>query len=910
MVRKRIFSIVVFIIVISGILFLTSFTSAFVLNGTVFDINGNRLANATINITVRSTTNWGIVGYNFTTSNESGWFNITVTNNALWMYEPKTTHINTTIPTKNYSDYVGQSLPAFPSFMYDQLGSLNSYLRPAGSFNLTAINSTGQRTAFNYQIKDVLLGYPVADSFNFESGGVFEANVVVPADRNYSVMIFPNQSLPVSFSWNNFSSSATYNITTPASGNNISHYNGTTKTVNKQFNITMSLPRINGTANFTGAINVTGLDNFTIVAYLMEAGNMVHATYGSMLYNMSAFTGGTDVFFANNATFNMSLPASAETTTYLLFATGRNGTNYLGAFANLTIQYGASPVNIDFMMRGLLGNLSYIGLDNAGDFSNKKLVASAKQGFQLVNKTNSSLSQAFSHIEITVNYSNWGNVPEFTWMEEIPQTGNGNFSIPLLNVTGIKEMNIFTGGGDYAPRRVELTVAQILSRRHVQGGSNLNLSMYNITMNSFSAGDIDGQMVASNISMALYISNSSCDVPSPASNCLIGGSGQNMSNFNPMSAIMGGGKLSFRMGTGNISVHYVNVDMLASGPPEALFDDSATDRTSGSAFDQAVRFGSGGPTIYDFILVSIPYAETVGSGLNDSNDVNMTIPLLYDDNWNAIWNTSANGTSAGALANNFTHYVAKQSEWTYLLGQNNCTTNVNEFNVSRPCYIDKTGNVIWIRLPHFSGTGPSIVGSVVAAATTTTTTSPVGGGGGGNVTEPTTAWTLTYSITEKQISKGYSQALAVKNRVKVPVEGKDHFVGVVGIDDKGATINVSSTPQQALLLIGGSKKFDVTNDSYYDLKVTLNSINNSKANITIIAIKEKMTEEASKTDNKLNDDVNPSLNNTENKDDETSETSAKSSKTLLIILGILVLIIVVAVIAKLVKEKKYYKRGY
>ncbi len=817
---------------VASILLIAS-ASAFILNGTVYDINGNPLANATINVTTRSVIDWSIAASNATTTNGSGWFNITLPSVATWMYSPLITHMNTTLPTRNYSDYVGQALPTFPSMMFDMMGSLNSYLREAGTFNLTAINSSGGRIAFNYQIKDTSLGYPIAQSFD-AGGGVFEVSIVVPTNKNYSIMIFPNQSLPVSFSWNNFSSRATYNITTPASGLNISHYNGTTRTVNKQFNVSMSVPRVNGTANFTAAINVTGLNNFTVVAYLMESGNIIHATYGAMPYNLSAFVGSTDIFNANNGTYNLSLPASAETTSYMLFATGRNGTNYLGAFANLTIQYGASPANIDFVMRGLLGNLSYIGLDNAGNFASKQYVATAKQTFQLVNKTNSSLSQAFAHVQVTVNYSAYG-VPEFTWVENIPQTGNGNFSLPLLNGTAIKEMSVFVGGGNYAPKRITPRIDQILSGRHLQGGTNNNLSAYNISINSFSPSSIDGQMAASNISMNLYISNATCDVPSPASSCLVGGSGQNMSSFNPMSAIMGGGKLSFRMGTGNISVHYVNVDMMASGPPDALFDSSTTDRSSGSAFDQAVRFGSGGPRIYDFILVSIPYIETAGSGLNDANDVNMTIPTLYDDNWNVLWNTTANGSTASALSGNFSHYVAKQSEWNYLLGQTNCTTTASELNASRPCYIDKTGNLIWIRLPHFSGTGPSIVGTTVAAASTTAATTG-GGGGGDSVT--TVVWTQTFSVSEKQISEGYTVALPEKARVRLMIGTEEHSVGVLSVSATSATIQIASTPQNATLTVGETKKFEVTNDTFYDLKVTLNSISAGKANLTIASVHE------------------------------------------------------------------------
>ena len=152
MVKNRGFYFLV-IVFLLGILLFLPLLSAFEFNGTVYDINGNRIANATVNITVRSTTDWSIAGYNATTSNESGWFNITVPNNAQWMYQPKISHINISIPTKNYTDYIGQTLPAFPSFMFDVLGSPNFYLGDAGTFNLTAINSSGGRIAFNYQIK-------------------------------------------------------------------------------------------------------------------------------------------------------------------------------------------------------------------------------------------------------------------------------------------------------------------------------------------------------------------------------------------------------------------------------------------------------------------------------------------------------------------------------------------------------------------------------------------------------------------------------------------------------------------------------------------------------------------------------------------------------------------------------------
>lgn len=890
--RELIFTIfIVFLVLISGD------ASAFQFNGTVYGINGNALANATINVTSRTTNGFTVVASNTTTSNESGWFNMSIAENDAWLFQPIITSRNTSIPTANYTSYIGQNLPSFPKFVYDNLGGTKYYLREAGNFNLTAINSTGSRIAFNFQIKDTTLGYPIAENFNFASGGVLEVGVAVPADRNYSIMIFPNQSLPISYEWDNFTSRATYNLTTPANGNNISHYNGTTRTVHKQFNTSLSFPAIQGFFNLSGNIaNASGWREIAIIPYILEPGNMIHATYGALPYNLSAFLGAGDWYDTINGTYNISLPASAENAKYVLFAiavnvTGPNRFAVYGGVANLTLTYGASNVRLNFTLLGMLGNLSNFTLDNAANFTNKKQLTVVKQSFQLINKTNSSLSQAFSHVEITVNYSQWG-CNEFTWMEQVPQSGNGNFSIPLLNVTGIKEMNIFIGGGDYAPKRIELTPAQIINKSHMQGGSNLNLSMFNISINTFNAGEIEGTMAATNILMVLYTSNSTCDVPSPASTCLIGGSNQNMSSFNPMSSIIGGGKLSFRMGTGNISVHYVNVDMLASGPPEALFDDSATDRTSGNSFDQAVRFGSGGPTIYDFVLVSIPYSEAAGSGLNDSGDINITIPLLYDDNWNIVWNTTLNGTSSSALGNNLSHYSIRQSEWSYLLGQTNCTTSTNQFNSSRPCYIDKTGNVAWIRLPHFSGSGPSILGTKVASVTTSSTASAAASSSVGGAKE--TKWVTVQVLTKEQFDVGYTRELSASQQVSFNVGEEKHSFGVKSLTLNSALIVVNSTPQEATLNIGDSKKFELTKDDFYDIQATLHSIKANKANVTIKAIKEKIetpvsNQETSKAGSEAKGE------NQETEADKQVESKKPQSPIIInVIIAVIILIIILA----------------
>ncbi|HLC90354.1 MAG TPA: hypothetical protein VJI15_01160 [Candidatus Nanoarchaeia archaeon] len=683
---------------------------AFEFNGTVLDVSGNALNNSLVNITIRNT-DFSIYGYNSTTTNASGWFNLTVADVTNAFYEMRLTWTNT---TTNSAEWVGQNMPAFPSQALKEIAGTSYYLREAGTFNVTAVNTSGGTVSFRYQIKDQKLGYPVAS--NFDSLVNF-SSIILPRDRNYSILIYPDASMPVSFNWNNFSSASSYTI------NPLSLYNVTTRTLHYRFNTTTNLVQVTGYLNYSG---INGWDEFNVVPYLLEPGNMVHLEFGDLPFNLSSAIGGSDVYNLTSGFYNISLPSTpAETSLILLFATARNGSTRIGGFRNISsVGSGLNSFNFTSLYP-LLGTAGNITMDTLGP-SNAN-VSTAKQVFTIVNASNSTMENINGHIEVTVDYSSYQAI-EFTWMLDIEQGSVSNFSVPLLNATGIKEMNVFLSGGagDFAPKKKTYTVADLQTRQRI-----------NVT--SFNPGDVDGAAL-SGLKIALLKSNSSCDLPAPNSACYVGSSESGQAfgeedGFNPMSAILGGGKLSFRMGllSSGIMVHYVNVDMLASGPPDALFDDSTTTDTS-SGFSAAMRFGSGGPSIYDFVLISLPYAETAGTGLDDSGQVTMNISILYDDDWNVIWNTSTNGSDASALAGNFSHYAARQAEWGYLLNSSVCGTDQTVINYTRPCFINTSNNRIWVRLPHFSGTSPSITGSTVAAvsSSSSSSSSSSGGSGGGS----------------------------------------------------------------------------------------------------------------------------------------------------------------------------------
>jgi len=651
--------------------------AAFEFNGTVYDTNRAVLDNALVNITVYTIGAQGptLINSSSATTNATGWFNLSASDNSNSMLKLIITHRNSTL---NFVDYVGQILPIIPQLLYSSLSyPINFYLKDAGTINITAVNSTGSLIPFAYMIKDTILGYEVSMNQNVSASGI---EIYVPKNKNYSIMIWPatgdnNHFVPVSYEWNNFSST---NDFTFGSSINKSTYNATTRILNKVFNTSESFAWVSGYINDS---SISSWDNFTIVPYVLEPSDMTFMSMGGLPYNTSAWRPGSysDTYNLSNGFFNITLPYSAtETVRYLLFAAAQNGSEYRGSYRNITVN--GDTTGFNFTMYGLLGSVNNINM--SGSMGGVHIVNTKKQVFNLVNST-SILQNANAHTETTVDYSNYG-CNEITLMEDV-STGAATFYLPLLNVTGIKKMMIYTM--DKAPKKTKLTVAEIQSNN-------------NITLSAFSPGGIDDVISESDINISLYVSNSSCNVPFPPAGCLI--SNSNSDSFNPFSIVIGGGDLSLRMSYNNITVHYKNVNMLASGPPDAMFDSSANESESGSGLEAAWRFGSAGPEIYDEVLIGIPYDDTV----EESAPFSILLTDLYDDenNWASIWNSTGdpNAENFSTVADgDYAEY--NQSWFNNSAGGMNCSrTDVNE-----QCYVNTTYNMIWIKIPHFSGIGPT-----------------------------------------------------------------------------------------------------------------------------------------------------------------------------------------------------------
>lgn len=132
---------------------------------------------------------------------------------------------------------------------------------------------------------------------------------------------------------------------------------------------------------------------------------------------------------------------------------------------------------------------------------------------------------------------------------------------------------------------------------------------------------------------------------------------------------------------------------------------------------------------------------------------------------------------------------------------------------------------------------------ITPAAVTEDTTSSGGSSGGGGGGAALTG--LTYIVNDEQFKAGYTKELAVNDSVKVNVNNESHKVKIISVTSITAQIEVSSEIQLATLTIGDTRRFDVTEDDYYDISVALNSINStsSKAEFTVKSIYEQVTQE-------------------------------------------------------------------
>jgi PGF-pre-PGF domain-containing protein len=399
---------------------------------------------------------------------------------------------------------------------------------------------------------------------------------------------------------------------------------------------------------------------------------------------------GTVVDILNSTTgyYQLAIPGStaSENRSYFIAAYASNntanaaGTLHFGGFVNVSL---SADTSMNITLRPLAGSLA-LGTN----------VNTSKVSFNLIDGTNNqSAGQSFVFAE--VNYTVTGG-PRVEANLIINANSTGGFSIPLYNTTtaGAKSAKLKIFSNRFSPREIVYTPAQIT------GNASINITLQTFELKS-------PENVALEATIYFMVSNSTCDVPYPNlatidnGGCLL--SSADDDSFNPLKALAMG-KTSLRIQqTSGVTLHYVGVDLLASGPPDAVYNDSRVASTSSSTnLADIWRFGSLGPKIYDKVIIGIPYNE---STTNENGTFKMKIPYFYDNDWNVIWNISANDTSQ--LPDGYGDY----NSTTYTGYINGTGITCSKTVATSTCYANLTNNTIWMTIPHFSGTGPEVNGS-------------------------------------------------------------------------------------------------------------------------------------------------------------------------------------------------------
>lgn len=393
-------------------------------------------------------------------------------------------------------------------------------------------------------------------------------------------------------------------------------------------------------------------------------------------------------------------------------------------------------------------------------------------------------------------------------------------------------------------------------------------------------------------------------------------------------------------GTGGTALRYFSFNATASTPGN--YNLTITTLNATGAFTSNISVIINDTTIPSSIAFA---SNTTSTGTNISGgiyaDVTVTdngvVSALIIELFNSTGRVNITSTTSSSLAINFTG----MGDGTYYLNATvNDTYGNTNFTVTRTIVYDRTAPSVTITCtPSSVDTGDSVTCSCSAtdatsgadSSTISFTASPdtsqsgtfsqtctardfagnlgtgtsaeytIEGGGSSSSSSSsgsstTTAWTVTYPTSSKLENTPLSRSLGSRQRVAVKVGGETHHVGIARISATSAEIEVSSTPQRATMNVGESKKFDVDSDSYYDMKVTLVSIENSKAMVSIEYLHEAIVTENAETQ---------ASDNGEMQSGDSYEQETSSLTMWWIAFAILIAVIIIFVVIR-ARNKKFY----
>jgi len=178
-------------------------------------------------------------------------------------------------------------------------------------------------------------------------------------------------------------------------------------------------------------------------------------------------------------------------------------------------------------------------------------------------------------------------------------------------------------------------------------------------------------------------------------------------------------------------------------------------------------------------------------------------------------------------------------------------------------------------------------------------------------------WVVSYYPSSTLLSIGYLEDYGKNYRVMAKINGVYHYVGILSLTGTTATIQVASQIQEKTMNIGDEWKVDLNttdNINLYSFYIKLNSISNSKANLTVKTINESYVPSAVPFSfTTFNATNNASSNASIGKTGESAEQEKENLKrNLWIWIGVVVVLVVIAYLIAFRKkiEKSIFVRTH
>jgi hypothetical protein len=777
----------------------------------------------------------------------------------------------------------GENRPVYDFMVPPSFNGTTLYLGPAGTINISATNGSDVQR-FGYMLMEQGTGFPIESNANTN---VTNAQIIVPVGRTYTLMLIRANSQFVNspVCGGNYMNDTA--CMTPPKPNSTLSIDSGGQVLNVNMNLAITRKNLYGCIGASG--NSSSIKNITSILPKMTpwSGFVPPVTPDVQDINLSNqyILNYSDVRCVGKiAWFNITLLSNP----YLVEFYGRNDTmgstsEYQAGFQNVTM---TDNVNINVTLVPLAGTFYTATM---GDIVRQTGTNTTKFTIRIQNSTGGAITSDKPHIELLVKNNVFGSL---TFI--IEDTTNGAFRLALpLNST--VKAKIFSNNAPPKEKIVnlslgELNITLISLGAGGDGGfrrmnSSGQLEMMNITSSSF------------NINMSFIRATSDCNVVAPADSCYL--TSTSASGFNPFLAMVAG-KVNMQMKlSSGIGITFYNFDMFAAKQPpmESVMDNNAI--SGGSSANQVWQFGSFVPAdVYDYAIVSIPYSDSV---INDSARINMTIPMLYDENWNVVWNSTRGDTTVN-ITSGVDDYLGDNSNRSYnstgyrnfmQTGGSVCNSTNSSLTGSNPavyCYVNTSSNLIYLRVPHFSGIAPNIVGTAPASSSGSSDTGGSGGSGG-----DVSVWVMTYYSNVAELNAGKNYELINRGRIQFKVNNETHHIGIVAFNytARKIIVNVSSTPQQAILFVGDEKKFDSNADGYYDLYVKMTNITPLKASLTLQTINERISSTPPVTQQQNNNQNDSGEGLAAGTSDKLSDKISNMPK-IYIITGIIIVLVILA----------------